>query len=180
MESQKYMNLVSRLHKEKAYRPVGVAVLYKLENNKIKYLVVQSSINLKSWLFPQGGIREKESIKQNLSRELKEELGIVFNRDVKDPIVYHFLYEKLDAEPTREDKRGFTKGKAYIFTLGQYVGNNEFKLQKKEIKTALWLTYEQALEHFNKGRPEKANLSKEGLDKTIDILKKKLSLEEFF
>ena len=180
MESEYYMKLVSKLHKEKAYRPVGVAVLYKTEENEIKYLIIQSAKNLKIWLFPQGGIKKGESLEKNLSRELWEELGIIFKKDVQNPVVYHFLYEDLDAEPTRKDKRGFTKGKAYIFTLGQYVGDSEFKLQKEEVESAIWLTYEQALEQFSKVRPEKKDLLKTGLDKAVDILKKKSSLEEFF
>ena len=168
---QEFTDLVQQLYEKREYRPVGVAVLYKGEHNNRQYLITQSAKALDVWAFPQGGIDLGETLEQNLSRELAEELGINFTTDVANVNpAYHF--ELLDAESTRKDKRGFTRGKAYIFTLCQYIGDGKFVLQEEEVADARWMNYKEVLKFFNLGRIEKANLSKKALDIAISILNK--------
>lgn len=169
MENQDFLDLVDRLYEKREYRPVGVAVLYRDRQDGRDFLIIQSAKNSEIWMFPQGGIDSGESIDENLARELREELGINFDTDVS-PVSRAYHYEELDAESTRKDKRGFTKGKAYVYTLMKYIGEGSFRLQEEEIADVKWLTYEQAVEHFNMGRPEKAALSRRSLDKTVNLL----------
>lgn len=175
-----FQRRVEKLYKKREYRPVGVAILYTYDSlGKLRFLVTQSSKASIAWNFPQGGVdlleqkeeSKSESMESNLKRELREELGINFETDLMD-VRYGIHYEKLAAEKTRKDKRGFTVGKAYIYTLARYVGDGKFKLQAEEVADAKWLTYKEAIYYFNIGRKTKAELSKRALDKTMNILKK--------
>lgn len=167
--TQKITELVRQLYSKGKYRPEGVAVLHNGYKNNRKFLIVQSSKSSNAWYFPQGGINLGETLSENLSRELAEELGLNFENDLKN-LVYNFHYEILDAKPSRKTRRGFAKGKAFFFTLAEYHGSGQFNLQHDEIADAKWMVYNEAIECFNIGRPEKAALSKRGLDKAIEIL----------
>jgi 8-oxo-dGTP pyrophosphatase MutT (NUDIX family) len=162
---------ISKLYSDKHYRPVGVALIYRIQKDEIEFIIVQSSKSLSSWYFPQGGIELDESLKQNMSRELKEELEINLGQDIVN-IHYAYFYSTLDAEATRNDKRGFSKGKAYFFNLMNYVGKSKFKLQEEEIADAKWVNYSDAIQYFNIGRKEKANLSTKALKRATSIIKK--------
>lgn len=160
MNEQEFREKVNAFYERKDYRPVGVSVLY---DDSKRFLLLQSAKCLDAWSFPQGGIDLNESLSQNLERELMEETGIVVTRDVID-IKWAYLFDTLDAESTRADKRGFTKGKAYFYTLAKYIGNKELVLQKEEVADARWATPEEAIILFEIGRPEKAKLSKGALE----------------
>ncbi len=164
-----FSQLIDTLYTQKEYRPVSVAVLYREVDSNRKFLLIQSTKCLDEWSFPQGGVEESERLEDALSRELTEELGINFSTEVsRVRLAYH--YELLDAESTRKDKRGFSKGKAYFFTVGQYTGNGLFLLQDEEVNEALWMNYENALLFFRLGRPKKADLSIKALDAAIVLL----------
>lgn len=166
---QEFSDLVSQLYEKREYRPVGVAVLHTGNSDNRKFLVTQSAKSSEAWLFPQGGINLREKLEDNLSRELTEELGINFNSDITN-VNSAYYFESLGAESTRKDKGGFTRGKAYIFTLCQYIGDGNFVLQEDEVADAKWMDYKEALKFFNLGRLEKANLSKRAIDRAISIL----------
>ena len=171
MHTQRIKRDVFNLHKSKDYRPTGVAILYyDPPTGQRKYLVVQSAKAQHMWSFPQGGKEQKESLEQCLLRELDEELGIHKN-EIEDKIIGYYD-EQLDAELSREDKRGFMQGKAYFFALMRYKGNTQLQLQQEEINNVKWLTYKQAVNYLKKGRKEKAELLIRGLEEAKKKLKK--------
>lgn len=139
---------------KKEYRPVVVAVIYN-EQNEI--LLVRSAKNNDSWYLPQGGVDIGERLTDALFREVKEELGI----DKKDLFFIGYLgTEDLDAEETRVDRRGFTKGKRYFFFSFFYNNSDVEKIQinSKEISEYLWVSREEMHEALSTTRPEKAEL----------------------
>jgi len=164
MENQEFKQKINKLYSKMEYRPVGVAVLYRVKKNQPEFLIIQSAKDPSAWLFPQGGIEKGEDKKMNLERELEEELGVSFNSDLSN-FCYGFHYDELDAESARKDKRGFSKGKAYFASLAKYSGNEKFSLQAEEIADAKWMNYKKAIQYFNQGRSKKAKLSKKILSK---------------
>lgn len=166
---QTFQDVIAKLYAGREYRPVGVVILYRETDGQRQFLITQAAEALRIWAFPQGGVELSETLDQNLSRELTEELSIDIEKDLSD-IVYDFHYETLDYESIRNNKRGFTKGKAYFFTLAKYVGDGNLELQSKEVADAKWMTYEEAIEHFNKIDSKKAALSKKTLDEAIRFL----------
>lgn len=129
-------NLVSLINKaleEKEYRPVVVGIV---KDALGRILFVQSAKNLNEWYFPQGGIELNESPESALVREIGEETGILSyqltNLDFKG-------WEDLNAESTRKDKRGYTKGKRYFFFTALYRGPVELKIDTKELHDYRWV-----------------------------------------
>ena len=54
------------------------AIVFRYENNEIKYLLVKYGWG--HWEFPRGGMEERESLEETARREIEEETGI---KDVK-------------------------------------------------------------------------------------------------
>jgi 8-oxo-dGTP pyrophosphatase MutT (NUDIX family) len=160
-----FSSMIRKLQAEKEYRPTAVAVLYSGN----RFLITKSPQSPVAWSFPQEGVEEGESLIDALQRGLNEELGMNFKSDV-DQVVPGYHCEKLNAEASRPDKRGFSKGKAYFFSIGQYVGNGVFRPKKDEVEDFRWLNYVETMDHFNARRPELASLLKRGLDNGIELV----------
>ena len=165
-----YNYLIRQLMNKKEYRPVVVALLYNKKNEINRFLAVQSAKALtndgiEEWLFPQEGIEEDETLEKTLARGLHEELSMLhFHYQIHNPNEPIFLYKTVDAEKGRADKRGYTKGKAYLHVLARYHGNGDLIVNPKEIVKADWYTAEELRSKFSQGRKEKADLLIEGLD----------------
>ncbi len=159
------------------HRPVNVAILHRGKAGSLEFLIVRSAKSPVSWLFPQGGINVGEDIKASLYRELEEELSIKSN-EIAD-IGFGIYFDILDTEPTRRDKRDFSRGKAYIFNIARYIGDSNFKLKSDEIDKADWMNYNKAVRHFNIGRPTKAKLLENALNAGLyHLLSKEYNVEE--
>lgn len=146
---------IEQQHQDKAYRPVSVSILY---DDQKRFLIVKTPIKTAAtpWSFPQGGIDRSESLDAALARELDEELGIA-GSDLSN-IRYGIMVEEVDAEPGRVDKRGFTKGKAYIFSSAHYNGNGNLRLNADEVAEARWMPYDEAVRYLRQARPEKVDM----------------------
>jgi len=166
---QKY---IKDLHKKKEYRPVAVAILYiKREDDHNLFLITKTPIeNAKTpWSFPQGGIDPEENIDKAIVRELYEEIGV--SSDKLKFVQLGFLREHVAAESSRIDKRGFTKGKAYIFSIVEYLGKpNILTLNPTEVDEAKWVSHDEASLYLTLARPEKAVLLKKALDEAVKLI----------
>lgn len=162
---RQFKEMVNGFYERRDYRPVGVAVLYDTRN---QYLLLETPKCPGSWSFPQGGVELGESMRSNLERELSEETGIDLNKDLEN-FNWCYFSKTLDAESSRKDKRGFTKGKAYIFTAARYVGDKNLTLQEEEVSNAAWVPQKEINDYLYNGRKEKADLCREALDRLISL-----------
>ena len=109
------------------------AVVFRRENKKIKYLLIQYGWG--HWEFPRGLIRKRESLEETARREIKEEVGIKdiqFTTGFKEWIKFFF---KL---------RGKNIMKIATFLLAE-TKTKKVKLSY-EHKDYVWLEYKDALE----------------------------------
>ena len=151
---------VEEAHFKKEYRPVVVMII---QDALGRVLFVCSTKNKNEWYLPQGGIDENELAIEALFRETEEELGIP-RKELGTP---HYLGEEdLDAEKTRADKRGFSKGKRYFFFKLSYVGpSRQFELNRKEIGGYEWVARGDIVQILFTTRSEKRSLIVKWLEK---------------
>jgi 8-oxo-dGTP pyrophosphatase MutT (NUDIX family) len=112
----------------------------------------------KLWFFPQGGIDNKEDPKRSLFREMSEELGIDFAKNLYNPEL--FWLDKIifsgDAIGTRDLKTDLGKpvlmrGKYFLFyTL--LSKTSEIDINKTEFDHHIWADYKKIMiaEKFNR------------------------------
>lgn len=125
-------------HRRKEYRPVVVATILRKDG---KALLVSSAMNPTNWGLPQGGIEPDEDLKEALLREIEEETGIL----PEFLTVTRFIgWRDLDAEASRTDRRGFSKGKRYLFFLLDYRGPDELMVDAREIANYAWASITEA------------------------------------
>lgn len=112
----------------------GIVTKYDHLNQQVLVLLVKSNKKQNShWGFPKGHIENKENIKQTAIREINEETGI--NVKLQD--------YKMFWKTTYEPYPGTIKTVTY-FWFKQLNELEPLVLQKKEIKTALWINIEKA------------------------------------
>lgn len=151
---------IAEAHAQQEYRPVAVAVV-RDESNRI--LFVRSAKNLDEWYLPQGGIDIKESASEALLRELQEELGIT---STEVHLLDYLGSDDLEAESSRVDKRGFSKGKRYYFFTLSYSGpGNALRINEEEITEYRWINLEQVAIILSSTRVEKRLLILKYLNK---------------
>ncbi|MBT7962623.1 NUDIX domain-containing protein [Candidatus Woesearchaeota archaeon] len=151
-------NRIDNLKKLGEYRPT-VSVILINKNNKI--LIVNSTRDKKSWYFPQGGIKKSEKISETIKRELKEELNVNYNEyKITNTQVYE---DKLDINFTNNRGRGYSKGKAFFFVSGKYLGNGNLIPKEDEILNYKWVTYDECKQLFNKNNIKKNQILKNSL-----------------
>jgi 8-oxo-dGTP pyrophosphatase MutT (NUDIX family) len=129
------------------------AVVFRRENKKIKYLLIQYAWG--HWEFPRGLMRKGETLEETAKREIKEETGIEdlnFLEGFKEWIKFFF---KL---------KGKTIMKIATFLLAE-TKTKKIRLSF-EHKDYAWLEYDQALKKLT------FKNSKEILKKANDFLKK--------
>jgi len=57
------------------YRKAVFMVVYSKEKDKISYLILKRKLHWRGWEFPKGGMERRESYKDAVKREIKEETG---------------------------------------------------------------------------------------------------------
>lgn len=110
-------------------------VVYKLENNKILYLVLQSLNG--EWGFPKGHVEKDESEIETANRELFEETNLIVEyipgfRAVTEYIMVQYNNMK----------------KQVVYFVGKHL-KNEIKCQDTEVKNAIFVSYEEAQNLLN-------------------------------
>ena len=110
-------------------------VVYKLENNKILYLVLQSLNG--EWGFPKGHVEKDESEIETANREPFEETNLIVEyipgfRAVTEYIMVQYNNMK----------------KQVVYFVGKHL-KNEIKCQDSEVKNAIFVSYEEAQNLLN-------------------------------
>lgn len=153
--------IVEILLSERKYRPEAVAVIH---DSSRKFLIVCYS-ERKTWGYIQGGIEKGETIEETLRRELIEEAGINYDRDLRKKRKAFCAQTLEDRTKSPEKLRGYKRGKAYIHTLAEYVGDKSIiELNPRELIDYRWATYDEAVDNFKKTRGEKADMMINVLD----------------
>lgn len=129
------------------------AIVFRRENNKIKYLLIQYGWG--HWEFPRGLIEKGESLEETAKREIKEEVGIEDIEFIPGFKGWFKFFFKL---------KGKNIMKIATFLLAE-TKTKEVKLSH-EHKDYVWLEREEALEKLT------FKNSKEVLKKADDFLSK--------
>lgn len=98
------------------------------------------------WKFPQGGVRQGESEKKAVIRELTEELGTdEFRIVAKSPFVHKYDWDRDSVE-----KAGFQwRGQKQKFYLVEFLGEDkDIKINTKEIQNYRWARRSELAKHF--------------------------------
>jgi len=166
MTKSQFSRKIAHLYQKKEYRPVGVIILY---NQKKQFLLFQSAKEKKVWNFPQGGIRKRESLQAGLNRELREEAGI--ESDEIQIMALNFFSSSLDYSPNRTNRRGFSRGKFYFYSLAYYESRNRLKLNLKEVPAAHWVKEAKIAPYLKHLSPGKRELTQKALSQALRMIK---------
>ena len=126
------------------YRPnVGIVIC-----NRLGELLWAKRIGQAGWQFPQGGVKESESLEQALYRELDEEVGL----DEKDVRILHqtteWLHYRLPENYIRYQSDPLCVGQKQKWFLLEYFGDDQninIKTKIPEFKKWSWSTKEKML-----------------------------------
>lgn len=118
-------------------------------NDKKILLVYQKSFN--QWLLPQGGIENKQSVKEAFIKELSEEVTEDFIKSC-DPSINLVAVDKIEFPPSKQGLREMTtdngdpvvmKGKYYYFFVAK-TNSPQITLAATEFDDLKWLNFEEA------------------------------------
>ena len=101
------------------------------------------------WKMPQGGVKEGESKKEALMRELKEELG-----SDKFKIIKQFPFKhQYDWDEESVRHAGYHwRGQKQSFFMVEFTGD-KIIIDKKELKDYCWVTKEELLKKIDSNHP---------------------------
>ncbi len=105
--------------------------------NKDKYLLLKRVLHWTGWEFPKGGIESNESIEKAVSRELREETGLIARR-----IIDLKASGKFDYGRELPDRPGILGQTWHLFAV--QVSTKKVRLDKREHLSYKWLNYPQA------------------------------------
>lgn len=104
-------------------------IIYKIENNEIKYLLLHQNNNC--WSFPKGHVENNETEFETALRETKEECNLIVKLDnnFRESILYEIPIKNTLKEA--------------VYFIGIPV-SNDIKLQEEEITDFKWLNFNDA------------------------------------
>jgi len=114
----------------------GVIVVLKGEQNK--FLMLEREETKGDWTFAKGHGEKGETSKKTAMRELEEETGIT-KIEILDLPLIHEEYEVI--------RHGEKRLKINEYFIG-FVKDKNVKIEKEEIQSYKWVTYEEALKTF--------------------------------
>ena len=120
------------------YRKGFFIVTYSRTKKGIKYLVLKRKLHWRGWEFPKGGLENRESIKNGIKREIKEETGKLPFNIKKFNVSGKYKYEK-----ELKDRKDLD-GQTYILYSVE-IKPDSIKIDKKEHFDYQWLNFEKAL-----------------------------------
>lgn len=123
------------------------AVVYRVHDGEIQYLLLESTNRGNFWGFPKGHVEGDETLEETAHREIKEETALDLSIDTS----FH-VYTEYDL-PNGNHKQ------MTLYT-SKVADPESIHLQAAEIKNAGWFNYDQARQRLT------YNNLKELLDKT--------------
>ena len=135
------------------------AVVFLKKDNQTKYLLLNYAAG--HWDFVKGNVEPNEAEKQTVTRELREETGIIDARFIdgfREPIGYFYR------------RQGLTVHKEVVFFIME-TNTEQVQISFEHIGF-IWLDYKHAMEKLN------FKNAKDVLQKAHDYLKKQGIIEE--
>lgn len=135
-------------YRKGGFRPQAVGCL--IRDQKILLLFDR---RYKIWQLPQGGIDNKEKLREALMREITEELSANFVKECTVPEDFLLNCEKVEFPSKPQGSRELTTdsgdkvkllGKKYFFCLVYYEGKEPFDLKASQFDDYLWASFKQA------------------------------------
>jgi|SRR3972149_6847225 len=115
----------------------GVSCIIRKNN---KFLILHRTKNWRGWEFLKGGIKQGETERQALRRELKEETGNIRYSIKKTPYKIKYKWKKH----YMKDNRMFS-GSAESLHVADFLGNKKVKIDKTEHDGFKWVNAKDAL-----------------------------------
>jgi len=123
----------------KRYRKGLFIVVYFLEKNIPKYLILKRKLHWEGYEFPKGGIEFLELKKHAVKRELYEETGLI---PIK--IKNHKLKGKYSYSKELSDRKGIY-GQTFTLFSAQINKTNKIKIDKREHLGFEWMNFKKAV-----------------------------------
>ena len=120
------------------YRKAVFMVVYSREKNKISYLILKRKLHWRGWEFPKGGVEKRESYKDAVKREIKEETGQRIFKIKPFNVSGKYNYDKK-----YKDRPGY-RGQTYrLFSV--LVKRGKIKLDNLEHNSHKWVSFSEAM-----------------------------------
>jgi len=132
--------------RQAGFRPQVVGCI--LNNKKLLFVYKEK---YKLWQLPQGGIDNGETIEQAVAREMTEELGKKFSKNLtiksiigEDKIIFSKNNQGSRELKTDTDKKIFMLGKKYFFVEIEAKKSN-LSINQTEFDDYRWISYQETL-----------------------------------
>src|SRR3989344_4265100 len=124
---------------KRGYRKAVFVVIYKKQDNKIKYLILKRKLHWKGWEFTKGGVEKNEAEMLAVIREVKEESGLNAVKIINHRKKGRYNYKKIiPARPYL--------GQAYSLYSAQVSNKNKkIKIDKGEHEMYKWADFHEAI-----------------------------------
>ena len=125
--------------------PLRPNVCMLVYNQKFKLFLGKRAGTKKIWQFPQGGVEKRYTLRENVIRELKEELGLKKRHIGKITRLKHRHSYEFKDPPNYA--RGKWRGQAQTFWLVEFLGKDKdidlFADKEVELSRWRWCTVKQ-------------------------------------
>ncbi|NMB66631.1 NUDIX domain-containing protein [Candidatus Woesearchaeota archaeon] len=122
----------------KKYRRGIFAVVYRIKNNKIEYLILKRKLHWKGFEFPKGGLKFLEPKILGVKREVKEETGLKILKIKKYNVLGFYDYNKK-----LKDRKNMIGQEFSLYSV--MVEDGEVKLDNLEHESYEWCDFKKAL-----------------------------------
>jgi 8-oxo-dGTP pyrophosphatase MutT (NUDIX family) len=122
----------------KKYRKSIFAVVYRIKNNKLEYLILKRKLHWNGFEFPKGGLKFLEPKILGVKREVKEETGLKILKIKKYNVFGFYDYDKY-----LEDRKNIIGQEFSLYSV--MVKDGKVKLDKLEHESYEWCDFNKAL-----------------------------------
>ncbi len=123
------------------YRKAVFIVTYARTKEGIEYLLLKRKLHWKGWEFPKGGIKQRESERKAVKREVEEETGLKAFNIKKYNLKGKYKYDKVYA-----DRKGIMGQTWELYSVEvKKPAKGKIKFDKLEHSDYKWLDFKKAI-----------------------------------
>ncbi|MBI2628523.1 NUDIX domain-containing protein [Candidatus Pacearchaeota archaeon] len=124
---------------KRGYRKAVFVVVYKKQDNKIKYLILKRKLHWKGWEFTKGGVEKNEPEMLTVMREVKEESGLTPVRIINHRKKGKYNYKKILPD------RPYLGQKYSLYSAQVSNKSKKIKIDKHEHEIYKWVDFQEAI-----------------------------------